>query len=273
LNFNAQAKILQAPAAIAHGDARDSTANWQQTSIALFDMPRRPRLEVPGVPMHLTHRGVNRAAIFLETTDYLEYRRLLRQVLGEFEVSVHAYVLMTNHVHLLVSSACLGAVSRAMSVLGKHYVPDFNRKYRRTGTLWEGRFKSCLVDSDDYLLRVYRYIELNPVRAAMVERAEDYPWSSVHSNLSAEPDPLVTPHPVFTAFAAGDRRPASAYRTWLQQGISPDDLAAIRAHLQQERALGSERFQRMISETLNRPVVVRSRGRPRRLAPASADWD
>ena len=99
------------------------TANWQQTSTALFDMPRRPRLEVPGVPMHLTHRGVNRAAIFLETLDYLEYRRLLRQVLGEFEVSVHAYVLMTNHAHLLVSSACIGAVSRAMSVLGKHYCP------------------------------------------------------------------------------------------------------------------------------------------------------
>jgi putative transposase len=223
--------------------------------------------------MHLTHRGVNRAAIFLETADYLEYRRLLCQVLGEFKVSVHAYVLMTNHVHLLVSSACVGAVSRAMSVLGKHYVPDFNRKYRRTGTLWEGRFKSCLVDSDDYLLRVYRYIELNPVRAAMVERAEDYRWSSVHSNLGAERDPLVTPHPVFTAFAMGGRGTANPYQAWLQEGIGPGDLAAIRTHLQQERVLGSERFQRMIGETLNRPVAVRPRGRPRRLAPASADRD
>lgn len=223
--------------------------------------------------MHLTHRGVNRAATFLEAADYREYRRLLRLILGECDVSVHAYVLMTNHVHLLVSSRYVGAVSRAMSLLGKYYVPHFNRKYRRTGTLWEGRFKSCLVDTDDYLLRVYRYIELNPVRAAMVERAQDYPWSSVHSNLGIEPDLLITPHPVFAAFAAPGASSTSSYRTWLQDGIDADDLAAIRAHLQQERALGSERFQRMIGETLNRPVAVRPRGRPRRPMATGADGD
>lgn len=226
-------------------------------------MPRRPRLELPGVPMHLTHRGVNRAAVFLDDVDYLEYRRLLRQALGEFEVALHAYVLMTNHVHLLVSAPQIGAVSRAMCLLGKLYVPTFNRRYGRTGTLWEGRFKSCLVDSDGYLLQVYRYIELNPVRAAMVENAADYPWSSVHANLGVAQDTLLTPHAVFAAFASGDGGVA-AYRAWLQAGVIDDDLAAIRIHIQQERALGNAQFQRMVSETLNRPVAVRPRGRPLR---------
>ena len=225
-------------------------------------MPRRPRLEIPGIPMHVTHRGVNRAAVFVDACDFETYRLVLGECCRREGVAVHAYVLMTNHVHLLVSTSAVGAVSRTLCRLGQRYVPNFNRRHGRTGTLWEGRFKSCLVDSDAYLLAVYRYIELNPVRAAMVARAEEWRWSSVRANLALEADELVAPHPLFVEFA----REPSAYRELLQDGLSGTDLDAIRAHVRQERALGGSRFQSMVERTLNRPASYRPRGRPRRVS-------
>lgn len=212
--------------------------------------------------------GVNRTAVFLESDDHAAYLDVLRAAFERFEVALHAYVLMTNHVHLLVSSEVAGAVSRALCVVGRDYVPRFNRKHGRTGTLWEGRFKSSLVDTEGYLLRVYRYIELNPVRAAMVDDPERYPWSSVHGNLGTRVDDALTPHPSIVA-TFGDRRSwigatNDGYRAWLREGIGDDELVAIRAHMRQERALGSARFQQMVSETLQRPSTIRPRGRPRR---------
>lgn len=231
-------------------------------------MPRRPRLELPGVPMHVTHRGVNRAAVFLEVGDFEAYRSELGEALAREGIALLAYVLMTNHVHLLLSAHRAGAVSRALCRLGRRYVPAFNHRYGRTGMLWEGRYKSCLVDSDTYLLWVYRYIELNPVRAAVVADPQAYEWSSVHANLARRTDDLVTPHPVFAEFAA-----THAYRDWLLAGVSDDELDAIRRYVRQERALGSARFQRMVAETLNRPVVCKARGRPSRQAPEEACGD
>jgi putative transposase len=132
------------------------------------------------------------------------------------------------------------------------------------GTLWQGRFKSSLVDSDAYALRVIRYIELNPVRAAMVERPEDYRWSSVHTHLDMAQDPLLTPPPAYLALATDRAGRADAYRTWLHAPLDPDELARIRAYMAQEKALGDRRFQSMVEKALNRPVTVRPRGRPRR---------
>jgi putative transposase len=226
-------------------------------------MPRRPRLELPGVPLHVTHRGVNRAAVFIDDHDFMAYADSLQACFAREDVSMHAYVLMTNHVHLLVSAEKQGAVSRALSRHGQRYVPAFNRRHGRTGTLWEGRFRSCLVESETYLLTLYRYIELNPVRAALVDRPDAYRWSSIHANLGGAADTLVTPHPVFADFA----REPNAYREWLAEGIPDDELQAIRRYIGQERALGSERFQAMVAKTLNRPVVVRARGRPRAQRP------
>ncbi len=238
-------------------------------------MPRRPRLELPGVPMHVTHRGVNRAAVFLDDWDFRDYRRHLRDVSLQHGIALHAYALMSNHVHLLVTASTPGALSRAMSRLGVSYVPAFNRRHGRTGTLWEGRFKSCLVDSERYLLMVYRYIELNPVRASMVERPEDYPWSSARANLGLEADPWIERHPVLAALSDSDAETAFAYRGWLDQGMDEHDLAAIRQHIRQERALGNARFQAMVAKTLDRPAVCRARGRPRLAtsAPDSAECD
>jgi putative transposase len=160
-------------------------------------MPRQPRLELPGIPMHVTQRGVNRCAIFLDDDDRHHYRRLLREACNKHAVAIHAFVLMDNHVHLLLSSLAAGAVSCAMRAVGQAYVQAFNARHSRSGTLWQGRFKSCLVDSDRYLLAVLRYIELNPVRAAMVAAPEEYRWSSVHTHLGRSHDPLLTPHIVY----------------------------------------------------------------------------
>ena len=132
-------------------------------------MPRTARLEIPGMPMHIVQRGVNRCAVFLCNAGRGYYLALLTEAFAAEEVALHAYVLMENHVHLLVTSAHAGRISRAMRQCNQRYVQNFNRRHGRTGTLWEERFKSCLVDSTAYLLTVMRYIELNPVRAATVE--------------------------------------------------------------------------------------------------------
>ena len=229
-------------------------------------MPRRPRLELPGVPLHVTHRGINRAATFLDDEDFIRYRQCLSDALVEQGVALHAYVQMTNHVHLLLTPSAPGHLSAAMSRLGQRYVPAFNRKHGRTGTLWEGRFKSCLVDSERYLLIVHRYIELNPVRAAMVASPEEYRWSSVQASLAITIDPIITPHASYLASGSDQAQRGAAYRAWLRQGMSDEDLHAIRSHLQQERALGHPRFQAMAEKTSNRPVSLRSRGRPRKTA-------
>jgi putative transposase len=236
-------------------------------------MPRRPRLEMPGLPMHVTHRGVNRAATFLDEEDFILYRHCLHDALHEQRIALHAYVLMTNHVHLLLTPPAAGRLSAAMSKLGQRYVPSFNRRHARTGTLWEGRFKSCLVDSECYVLAVLRYIELNPVRAAMTAAPEHYRWSSVHTSLATAIDPIITAHPAYLAMDSDPARRGALYREWLLQAISDDDLIAIRAHMRQERALGSPRFQAMVARTLNRPTAVKPRGRPRRTPPDLDDCE
>ena len=226
-------------------------------------MPRQPRLELPGVPLHVTQRGVNRCAIFLDDADRHHYRRLLREACQREDVAIHAFVLMDNHVHLLLGAAVAGRISSALRRAGQMYVQAFNHRHRRTGTLWQGRFKSSLVDSDAYLLRVMRYIELNPLRAAMVERPEDFRWSSVHTHLGTASDPLITLHPGYLALGASAPERAAAYRQWLHAPLDEDELTRIRAYMRQEKALGDPRFQAMVAKALNRPVELRASGRPR----------
>jgi putative transposase len=149
-----------------------------------------------------------------------------------------------------------------MQMLGTRYVSWFNRRYRRTGTLWEGRFKSSLVDSERYLLTCYRYVEMNPVRAAMVDDPAGYAWSSYAANALDRPDALLSEHPVFTSLAPTRIERCSAYRQLVRQSTSDDDLEAIRQHGQQQRALGSPRFQAAIEALAGRCVSVRPQGRP-----------
>jgi len=233
-------------------------------------MPRHSRLEIPGIPMHVTQRGVNRAAIFVCDADRRHFITLLESACEAHEVSVHAYVLMDNHIHLLVSAKSAGRIAPALSLCFQRYVWRFNRNYARTGTLFQGRFKSCLVDNNIYLLRVMRYIELNPVRAHLVAQPEDYPWSSARSHLGLRHDPLVRFDPVFEQLAACGSERAEFYRRWLMQPLGAEEMSQIRLHLSQERALGEGRFQSMVEKTLGVPATVMATGIKRSSKPRSA---
>src|SRR5690348_7286923 len=157
-------------------------------------MPRKPRFQVPGVPAHVVQRGNNRQAIFFESSDYAAYLNWLREGLKRYGCELHAYALMTNHVHLLMTPDSRDAISRTMQYVGRHFVPYINFSYGRTGTLWEGRYKASLVQEEHYLLLCMRYIEMNPVRAGMVKSPSHYRWSSYRSNAQGQEDPLVTAH-------------------------------------------------------------------------------
>jgi len=228
-------------------------------------MPRQPRFDLPGVPQHVIQRGNNRQPCFLREQDYRIYLALLRETAIHTDCWIHAYVLMTNHVHLLMSSHTKGGISRCMQSLGRRYVTYFNQTYRRSGTLWEGRYKACLVDTERYLLTCYRYIELNPVRAVMTDKPGSYPWSSHACNGLNRPDVVLTPHAEYLALGSTPIARCDAYLALFKDAISEDRLADIRAYIQQQRALGTPRFQAVIEAELARVASVRPRGRPRKV--------
>lgn len=210
-------------------------------------------------------RGNDRQACFFQPEDYSTYLTFLHEASLRHDCAVHAYVLMTNHVHLLVTPANAKAVGRMMQMLGRNYVAHVNTRYRRTGTLWEGRYKSCLVDSEEYILACYRYIELNPVRAGMVEAPAEYQWSSHRFNTLGEPNQLLRPHPQYLALGGIGAELHEAYRALFAGEISQERLAEIRGYLQQQKVLGSRRFQAEIEAALGRHVLVRPAHRPRKV--------
>ncbi len=227
-------------------------------------MARPPRIDVPGVAQHIVQRGVNRCACFLDNLDREFYLASLGEAATATDSAIHAYVLMTNHVHLLATPSAEAGLSSMMQRLGRCYVRWFNNRHGRTGTLWEGRFKASLVDSESYLLTCYRYIELNPVRARMVRDPRTYPWSSVHANARDDDDPLITPHAIYLALAHTTARRREMYNALLDNALSQEDLAAIRDHTRQGKALGSKRFQDQIALLVGRPVCYSPMGRPRK---------
>jgi putative transposase len=190
-------------------------------------MARPPRLVVPDVALHVVQRGVNRESCFREEADYLVYLTYLRDQLPASGCALHAYCLMTNHVHLLLTPRDPDSCARLMRGLGRHYVPYFNKRHGRTGTLWEGRFRSCLVDSARYVLACYRYIELNPVRAAMVAAAGEYRWSSHAGNAGRVHNRLLEPHAEYLALASEAARHA-AYRQLFTESDELSFLEAVR---------------------------------------------
>lgn len=181
---------------------------------------------------------------------------------------MHAYVLMTNHVHLLMTPTSTGQIASVMQALGRRYVRYINDRYHRTGTLWEGRYKACLVDNNDYLLRCYRYIELNPVRARMVANPMDYAWSSFASNAHGSLNPLLQPHPSYQSLGTNSTERQETYREFVRQNISPDELNDIRSHLRCQHAFGSNRFRAAIEAQLGRRAGPAKIGRPRKSSPA-----
>ena len=225
-------------------------------------MPRQSRIDLPGVAQHVVQRGNDRRPCFFQSIDHVRYRDELREATTRAGCAIHAYILMTDHVHLLVTPTETGQVGTMMQALGRRYVRYINDRYRRTGTLWEGRYKACPVQSDDHLLQCYRYIELNPVRAAMAGTPADYPWSSYAANALGGTDPLLTPHPQYLALGADAPSLHAAYRAWVAAAVSPEELDLIRLRLQRQHALGTDRFRTLIEDQLRRSAGPAKIGRP-----------
>jgi putative transposase len=191
-------------------------------------MARHPRQTVPGVAVHIRQRGVDGVACFLEEVDRLVYLSALHDLLRKTRCALHSYCLMTNHTHLLVTPADEKGCSLFMRELGRRYVPYFNNRYGRTGTLWDGRFRSCLVESREYVLACYRYIERNPVRAGMVESPSAYPWSSFKANAGAADDARVSEHPEYAALAHDEPARRAAYLQFCLAEEEAGFVSAIR---------------------------------------------
>lgn len=228
-------------------------------------MPRRPRLTLPNVPQHLIQRGNNRQVCFVADEDFRFYLDWLAEYAGKTGCRLHAYVLMTNHVHLLVSAERGGAPGELMKALGQRYVQYFNRTYRRSGSLWEGRFRSCLTEAEDYLLACQRYIELNPVRAGMVVHPAEYRWSSYRANAQGEADALIQPHGVYQALGGDAPDRQAAYRELFRHELEPGLVDEIRRATNGNFALGGERFSTEIAAALGRRVTPGKSGRPRKV--------
>lgn len=228
-------------------------------------MPRRPRLVLPHIPLHLIQRGNNRQACFATDRDYRFYLEWLHEFAGETGCRVHAYVLMTNHVHLLLSPNCGESTGALMKALGQRYVQYFNRTYRRSGTLWEGRYRSCLIQAEDYLLACQRYIELNPVRAGMVAHPADYRWSSYRANAQGEENVLVTPHESYLGLGVTEASRLTAYRELFRSELKPEVVEQIRQASNGNFAVGNARFAKEIAAAVGRRVTPGQSGRPRKI--------
>jgi len=228
-------------------------------------MARQPRPILPGIALHIVQRGNDRSDCFKRDADYFFYLEHLRELARETGCAVHAYCLMTNHVHLLLTPAATDACATLMRNLGQRYVQRFNRTYERTGTLWEGRFRSFLVESARYVLACYRYIEHNPVRAGMVQSAAEYPWSSHQGNAGLRTDPLLTPHAEYLALGEEPALRLRAYRELVDGELASDELTRIREAAQNGMPLGGESFKARIEVDLGRRIGRAKRGRPRKM--------
>ena len=234
-------------------------------------MARHPRLIFPDVALHIIQRGVDRRDCFVADTDRLVYLSSLRQLASHKRCALHAYCVMTNHVHLLVTPRDAESCSALMRDLGQRYVAYFNRRHGRTGTLWEGRFRSCLVDSATYVIACYRYIERNPVRAGMVASPQAYPWSSYGANSARAADPTLSPHAEYLALAATDAARAQAYRDLCGEPDEPRFLDAIRDATNAGYAsLIGEELKAKLAASVARPLE-RAKPGPRPAATASSE--
>lgn len=226
-------------------------------------MARKPRFTISGVPQHVIQRGHNRESCFYSKEDYIKYCYTLHEAAEKNGAAIHAYMLMTNHVHILVTPANEHSITHMMQDLGRKYVRYINKTYQRTGTLWEGRFKASLVDSEIYLLTCMRYIEMNPVRAGMVNHPSEYRWSSYHANAFGKENLLITPHPIYTSLNKVEEGRQYAYRELFLNDLDKNEIHEIRNALNQELVLGREDFKDKIELMTNRQTRKGKSGRPK----------
>lgn len=223
-------------------------------------MPRLPRFDIPGYAQHVIQRGINRSRVFFERRDYEYYLAALWEVAGSGALDVHAYVLMPNHVHLLLTTRRKGDLSRAMQVLGRRYVRYVNRCHDRTGTLWDGRFRSTVVEGGEYLLTCQRHIELNPVRTGLVRLPDSYTFSSFRYYAAGESDELLTPHPAYLGLADSPGRRCRAYRALFDEPLDTAIVAELQRGTNHGWAVGDERFKKEIETVARRRAAPKPRG-------------
>lgn len=225
-------------------------------------MARLTRCCPPGYPQHIIQRGNNRTHCFTDEPDFACYAEWLREYAECFGVHIHAWVFMTNHTHLLATPTTNNGISKLMQALGRRYVRYFNRRHDRTGTLWEGRFRSNLVQTTNYLLTCYRYIEMNPVRAHMVDDPSQYPWSSYRCNALGKDSALCTPHAEYLILGRSKAERLRLYRELFKKHIRTDLLDEIRTAVNSGLALGDHDFKRELEQSLGRRVTPANIGRP-----------
>ncbi len=216
-------------------------------------MPRQPRPVIPEIPLQITQRGNNRQICFFDRSDFMVYLDLLRKAAKQSSCQLHAYVLMSNHIHLLVTPSDEAGPGAMMKSLGENYVRYVNRRYERTGGLWEGRYRSCLVQSETYLMVCQRYIELNPVRAGMVAAPFHYHWSSYRCNAHGEVNELVTPHELYLRLGRGSDERIHAYRALFNEVLGGNTMKQLRRATNGGLALGNQSFTDRVQELLKRP--------------------
>ncbi|MDP7621166.1 MAG: transposase [SAR324 cluster bacterium] len=225
-------------------------------------MARLQRATPAGIPVHLLHRGNNRQACFKNNGDYSAFLWWLREYSEKFMVEIHTWALMENHYHLLCTPQIEDGLSRMVQALGRQYVRYFNRLNQRTGTLWEGRYRSCLVQPDSYLLEVYRYIELNPVRAALASNPVEFNWSSYQINASGKPSALCKPHAEYLKLGETRAECAENYKLKCESGLDEKRLEEIRKSINKGLAFGDEEFKIEVEELTGRRQRALKSGRP-----------
>ncbi len=228
-------------------------------------MARLARLSIAGHPHHIMLRGVGGASVFRAPDDYRYFLLCLHDAAARRRIAIHAYVLMPDHVHLLATPTTAASLGQAMQSLGRRYVRWFNNRYTRSGTLWDGRYRSSVIEAERHLLGCCRYIESNPVRAGIVADAASYPWSSLRHHLGLVIDPIVTDHPIVWALGNTPFERQSAYRELVERPLEIDQLEMLRWGARRGWAVGSPAFLRQLGTESKRPLSPRPRGRQRRI--------
>jgi putative transposase len=225
-------------------------------------MARLPRLVVPHYPHLVLQHGLERQPIFRDAGDYAAFQGWLRDAARLFKLAVHAYVLLPDRIHLLATPSDQPGLGRAMQWIGRHYVPYFNRKYGRSGTLWQGRFNATVIDPERYFMAASRYVESQPVFDGLNGSAAEYPWSSGAHHVGVKPDPLITDHQSYWHLGNTPFEREAAYRTLLEQALAPDEMLAMKEANGKGWALGSEKFKLLLEKDSHRRVSPAKRGRP-----------
>jgi putative transposase len=231
-------------------------------------MPRKPRMYLPGVPCHVIQRGNNRDATFFAEQDYQYYLECLYDAARKYHVKIHAYVLMTNHVHLLMTPQLKESISLVMQSIGRRYVQYVNKEYKRTGTLWESRHKASLIDGERYLLICSRYIEMDPVSANMVEHPSQYKWTSYMCNAQGEFNKLISHHDVYDKLGFNRDERQLAYAALFDDVVDAKEFKIVRNAVRFSMPTGDSRFQMQVEQAINRKLGYSYRGRPRRFGKA-----